>query len=340
MIYILSQICICDGSERRRNGEGSCKSSLTWRPRKYRFLFLSNYLMFEINMYIYLKMHFQALEAALRSLSYDTLVKVCATFPELSTWITCWLVHQVKESIAREAACRELERQGGEGEGEGRREREVEEGSRGEERQNLPPSPHSPPHSRPSPSLPQYSLSSQVGPKSLSPLSAYPSRCSPQAAAQLSYNIQQLEAGRALTSFPPSLPVPLPPHGAHLLLERPPSPSANCQLPRVFCRALQTLGHPLADQGTSPMQENPLSQRISFPGSPRIQSPTTCASFWQSASSQESPERAPELLILHLRMFSPRFWKCRCEDSRCLLSLFLYYLSLSLFTPGLIPVSP
>jgi len=115
----------------------------------------------------------QALEAALRSLSYDTLVKV-------------------KESIAREAACRELERQGGEGEGEGRREREVEEGSRGEERQNLPPSPHSPPHSRPSPSLPQYSLSSQ-------------------AAAQLSYNIQQLEAGRALTSFPPSLPVPLPP---------------------------------------------------------------------------------------------------------------------------------
>ena len=135
----------------------------------------------------------------------------------LRTFNQCWLVHQVKESIAREAACRELERQGGEG--EGRREREVEEGSRGEERQNLPPSPHSPPHSRPSPSLPQYSLSSQVGPsppttafpKSLSPLSAYPSRCSPQAAAQLSYNIQQLEAGRALTSFPPSLPVPLPP---------------------------------------------------------------------------------------------------------------------------------
>ena len=162
-------------------------------------------------------MHFQALEAALRSLSYDTLVKVCSQNfqPELRVHF----VHQVKESIAREAACRELERQGGEGEGEGRREREVEEGSRGEERQNLPPSPHSPPHSRPSPSLPQYSLSSQVGPsppttafpKSLSPLSAYPSRCSPQAAAQLSYNIQQLEAGRALTSFPPSLPVPLPP---------------------------------------------------------------------------------------------------------------------------------
>ena len=140
--------------------------------------------------------------------------------------------------------------------------------------------------------------------------------------------------------LPPLPPGASSPHGAHLLLERPPSPSANCQLPRVFCRALQTLGHPLADQGTSPMQENPLSQRISFPGSPRIQSPTTCASFWQSASSQESPERAPVLLILHLRMFSPRFWKCRCEDSRCLLSLFLYYLSLSLFTPGLIPVSP
>ena len=93
----------------------------------------------------------QALEAALRSLSYDTLVKV-------------------KESIAREAACRELERQGGEGgdgDGEGgRRDREVEEQgavtSRPEERPNLPPSPHSPPHSRPSPGLPQYSLSSQV----------------------------------------------------------------------------------------------------------------------------------------------------------------------------------
>merc|ERR1719150_3596843 len=123
----------------------------------------------------------QALEAALRSLSYDTLVKV-------------------KESIAREAACRELERQGGEGgdgDGEGgRRDREVEERgavtSRQEERPNLPPSPHSPPHSRPSLGLPQYSLSSQ-------------------AAAQLSYNIQQLEASRALSSFPPSLPVPLPP---------------------------------------------------------------------------------------------------------------------------------
>ena len=95
----------------------------------------------------------QALEAALRSLSYDTLVKV-------------------KESIAREAACRELERQGGEGgdgDGEGgRRDREVEEQgavtSRPEERPNLPPSPHSPPHSRPSPGLPQYSLSSQVYP--------------------------------------------------------------------------------------------------------------------------------------------------------------------------------
>ena len=93
----------------------------------------------------------QALEAALRSLSYDTLVKV-------------------KESIAREAACRELERQGGEGgdgDGEGgRRDREVEEQgavtSRPEERPNLPPSPHSPPHSRPPPGLPQYSLSSQV----------------------------------------------------------------------------------------------------------------------------------------------------------------------------------
>jgi len=115
----------------------------------------------------------QALEAALRSLSYDTLVKV-------------------KESIAREAACREIERQGDGEAGEGRREREGEEGRREEERPTLPPSPHSPPHSRPSPSLPQYSLSSQ-------------------AAAQLSYNIQQLEAGRALTSFPPSLPVPLPP---------------------------------------------------------------------------------------------------------------------------------
>merc|ERR1719242_1824641 len=124
----------------------------------------------------------QALEAALRSLSYDTLVKV-------------------KESIAREAACRELERQGGEGgdgDGEaGRRDREVEEQGAvtsrpEEERPNLPPSPHSPPHSRPSPGLPQYSLSSQ-------------------AAAQLSYNIQQLEASRALSSFPPSLPVPLPP---------------------------------------------------------------------------------------------------------------------------------
>ena len=110
----------------------------------------------------------QALEAALRSLSYDTLVKVGRfltflpfyTFPSSET---CHH-HQVKESIAREAACRELERQGDGEVGEGRREREGEEGRRDEERANLPPSPHSPPHSRPSPSLPQYSLSSQVSP--------------------------------------------------------------------------------------------------------------------------------------------------------------------------------
>ena len=106
----------------------------------------------------------QALEAALRSLSYDTLVKVGPTPFHIAPGETCHH-HQVKESIAREAACRELERQQGDGEaGEGRREREGEEGRRDEERPNLPPSPHSPPHSRPSPSLPQYSLSSQVSP--------------------------------------------------------------------------------------------------------------------------------------------------------------------------------
>ena len=119
----------------------------------------------------------QALEAALRSLSYDTLVKVRpATFylPSSDTWHH----HQVKESIAREAACRELERQG-EGEaGEGRREREGEEGRKDEERPNLPPSPHSPPHSRPSPSLPQYSLSSQVSP--FFPFSLHLQRCKKQ----------------------------------------------------------------------------------------------------------------------------------------------------------------
>ena len=86
-------------------------------------------------------------------------------------------INQVKESIAREAACRELERQGDGEAGEGgRREREGEEGGRrDEERPNLPPSPHSPPHSRPSPSLPQYSLSSQVSPFSLSPKTLSPS---------------------------------------------------------------------------------------------------------------------------------------------------------------------
>ena len=104
----------------------------------------------------------QALEAALRSLSYDTLVKVGPTFNFNFTFSETCLHHQVKESIAREAACRELERQGDGEAGEGRREREGEEGRREEERPTLPPSPHSPPHSRPSPSLPQYSLSSQV----------------------------------------------------------------------------------------------------------------------------------------------------------------------------------
>ena len=151
----------------------------------------------------------QALEAALRSLSYDTLVKVGPFNFNFTFSETCHH-HQVKESIAREAACREIERQGDGEAGEGRREREGEEGRREEERPTLPPSPHSPPHSRPSPSLPQYSLSSQV---SLSfPLhKQLPHLLTSQAAAQLSYNIQQLEAGRALTSFPPSLPVPLPP---------------------------------------------------------------------------------------------------------------------------------
>ena len=156
------QICICAGSERRRSGEGSCRSSWRSRPRKYRleqkYQLYSRYKnAFIKESRVYAKktksqFNNQALEAALRSLSYDTLVKV-------------------KESIAREAACRELERQGGgeggDGDGEaGRRDREVEEQgavtSRPEERPNLPPSPHSPPHSRPSPGLPQYSLSSQV----------------------------------------------------------------------------------------------------------------------------------------------------------------------------------
>ena len=138
------QICICAGSERRRSGEGSCKSSSRWRRRRSR---LSRRLF--------------ALSATTPSSRFvPQLFTFQFYFPSSDTWHH----HQVKESIAREAACRELERQG-EGEaGEGRREREGEEGRRDEERPNLPPSPHSPPHSRPSPSLPQYSLSSQVSP--------------------------------------------------------------------------------------------------------------------------------------------------------------------------------
>ena len=203
----------------------------------------------------------QALEAALRSLSYDTLVKVgvphilsapCQSIHSSTSVVyvlfcrfpsseTCH-INQVKESIAREAACRELERQGDGEAGEGgRREREGEEGGRrDEERPNLPPSPHSPPHSRPSPSLPQYSLSSQVSPflpffQKLFHLLTFPGSSS----AQL-----QHPAARGWSSphLLPPLPSRAPPaHGAHLLLVTPPPYTTHLLLVLLFLPVLAAL---------------------------------------------------------------------------------------------------
>ena len=143
----------------------------------------------------------------------------------------------MKESIAREAACRELERQG-DGENEGRRgEREGEE-VRGEERPNLPPSPHSPPHSRPSPGLPQYSLSSQVS-HSLPPqISPSPSHLPGSSPAELQHPAAGGRSSPHLLS--PIPPRPPPPHCAHLLLV---PFYHNCQLPRGFAKIELTVGH-------------------------------------------------------------------------------------------------
>ena len=159
--------------------------------------------------------------------------------------------HQVKESIAREAACRELERQGDGESGEGRRgERETGEvgGRQGEERPNLPPSPHSPPHSRPSPSLPQYSLSSQVCLLPSLPTSTFtfmfpftfsfimyftfsPSFSPGSCSAKLQHPAaRSWSSPHLLPPLPPGAPSPL---SAHLLLVLLLHTSASrCQLPR------------------------------------------------------------------------------------------------------------